>query len=98
MTVTNPESGRWWYLDLVAEFPELEIYTGHGWGPDQELGQLELGDHWLIKPIYITIHIAHQNRFRQSTQPRSFRRNVFARMRNRDEKGFHICLTNKYAG
>lgn len=42
------EPGRWWYLDLAAEFPELEIYTGHGWGPDQELGQLELGERVMI--------------------------------------------------
>ena len=42
MTVQAP--GRWWYLDLAAEFPELEIYSGHGWGPVQELGLIELGD------------------------------------------------------
>ncbi len=35
---------RWWYLDLAAEFPELEIYSGHGWGPVQELGLVELGE------------------------------------------------------
>jgi hypothetical protein len=34
---------RWWHLDLMARYPELEIYTG-GWGPDQELGLIELGD------------------------------------------------------
>lgn len=34
---------RWWYLDLAADFPELEIYTGHGWRPEQETGLLELG-------------------------------------------------------
>jgi hypothetical protein len=50
---------RWWYLDLAAEFPELEIYTGHGWGPEQETGQLELGERvmteealWLVTWIY----------------------------------------------
>jgi hypothetical protein len=38
------EPGRWWYFELAAEFPELEIYSGHGWGPDQELSQYELGE------------------------------------------------------
>ncbi len=37
------EAGRWWYLELAAEFPELEIYSG-GWGAEQELGLIELGD------------------------------------------------------
>lgn len=35
---------RWWYLDLGAEFPQIEMYTGHGWGPEQELGLIELGE------------------------------------------------------
>jgi hypothetical protein len=50
---------RWWHLDLAAGFPGLEIYTGHGWGPDQELSTIELGervmDHeadWLFTRIY----------------------------------------------
>ena len=34
---------KWWYLDLQADFPELEIYTG-GWGPGQELDLIELGE------------------------------------------------------
>jgi hypothetical protein len=42
--MTDTEVSRWWYLDLAAEFPMLEIYTGHGWGPAQELGQYELGE------------------------------------------------------
>jgi hypothetical protein len=42
--MTTEASGRWWYLDLAAEFPGLEIYTGHGWGPAQELGLVELGE------------------------------------------------------
>jgi hypothetical protein len=42
--MTDTEISRWWYLDLAAEFPELEIYSGHGWGPEQELGDTELGD------------------------------------------------------
>ena len=36
-------SQQWWYLELVADFPELEIYTGPGWGPAQELAEIELG-------------------------------------------------------
>lgn len=51
--------GRWWYLDLAADFPELEIYTGPGWGPEQELGQYELGERvmeeetlWLFTWLY----------------------------------------------
>jgi hypothetical protein len=42
--VTAPAISRWWYLELAAGFPELEIYTGHGWGPDEELAGVELGD------------------------------------------------------
>jgi hypothetical protein len=34
---------KWWYLDLAADFPELEIYHG-GWKAEQETGLLELGD------------------------------------------------------
>lgn len=51
--------GRWWYLDLAAEYPEPEIYVGHGWGPAQELGLIELGERvmteealWLLTWIY----------------------------------------------
>lgn len=53
------ELSRWWYLDLAAEFPELEIYSGSGWGPAQELALIELGErvldeetHWLFTHIY----------------------------------------------
>ena len=35
---------QWWYLELAADFPGLEIYTGHGWGPAQELAGIELGE------------------------------------------------------
>ncbi len=52
------QPGRWWYLDLAADFPELEIYYG-GWRAEQETGLLELGervmDHevdWLCTRIY----------------------------------------------
>ncbi len=52
------EPGRWWYLELAAQFPELEIYSG-GWGPAQELGLIELGDRvmtaealWLFTWLY----------------------------------------------
>lgn len=41
--------GRWWYLDLAREFPELEIHSGHGWGPEQELGTIELGDRVMLE-------------------------------------------------
>jgi hypothetical protein len=34
---------RWWYLELAAGFPELEIYRG-GWKAEQETGLLELGE------------------------------------------------------
>jgi hypothetical protein len=60
------EPGRWWYLELAAEFPELEIYSGHGWGPAEELGQYELGErvmdheaHWLFTRIYSTPRDRH---------------------------------------
>lgn len=26
-----PGVSKWWYLDLAAEFPELEIYMGDLW-------------------------------------------------------------------
>ena len=57
--MTDPVPGRWWYLELATEFPELEIYTGHGWGPEQELGTIELGErvmtaeaYWLFTRLY----------------------------------------------
>lgn len=57
--MTTAGLSRWWYLDLAAEFPELEIYTGHGWGPAEELAQLELGErvieyetYWLFTWVY----------------------------------------------
>lgn len=57
---------RWWYLDLAAEFPELEIYHSHGWGPAQELGLAELGDRvmteealWLPTLFYSTARDRH---------------------------------------
>lgn len=40
---------KWWYLDLMADYPELEIYTG-GWGPDQELELIELGERVVTCP------------------------------------------------
>lgn len=59
MTAGPETLSKWWYLDLAAEFPELEIYTGHGWGPAQELGIIELGERvmtheawWLFTWIY----------------------------------------------
>lgn len=42
--IVTETASRWRYLDLAADFPELEIYTGHGWGPEQETGLLELGE------------------------------------------------------
>jgi hypothetical protein len=52
------EASRWWYQELAAKFPELEIYTG-GWGAAEELGQYELGErvmehetYWLFTWIY----------------------------------------------
>jgi hypothetical protein len=60
------ELSRWWYLDLAAEFPELEIYSGHGWGPAQELGLIELGErvmdseaNWLFTWVYSTERDRH---------------------------------------
>lgn len=57
---------RWWYLELSAEFPELEIYNGHGWGPDQELGLIERGERvmdaetdWLFTWIYSSARDRH---------------------------------------
>jgi hypothetical protein len=56
--VTETTASRWWYLDLAADFPELEIYYG-GWKAEQELGLLELGERvmneeasWLFTWIY----------------------------------------------
>jgi len=34
---------RWWYLDLAARYPGIEMYHG-GWRGDQETALLELGD------------------------------------------------------
>lgn len=66
MTATGEAPGRWWHLELAAEFPELEIYTGHGWGPDQELGQYELGERvmeeeslWLFTWFYSDAKARH---------------------------------------
>ena len=63
--MTDTVLSRWWYLDLMAEFPELEIYTG-GWGPEQELADIELGDRvtteealWLTTWIYSTERDRH---------------------------------------
>jgi hypothetical protein len=36
--------GPWQSLELAAAFPELEMYSGHGWGPEQELDLIELGE------------------------------------------------------
>jgi len=30
-------------------YPELEIYTGNGWGPAQELGTIELGGRVMLE-------------------------------------------------
>jgi hypothetical protein len=56
--VVTEQLSRWWYLDLAADFPELEIYSG-GWKAEQELGLIELGqrvmDHeagWLFTWVY----------------------------------------------
>jgi len=49
---------KWWYLDLHADYPELEMYYG-GWKSEQELDLLELGDRvmdhqaaWLFTWVY----------------------------------------------
>lgn len=55
--MTHPIS-KWWYLDLAADYPEIEMYSG-GWKATQELALLELGDRvmhheaaWLFTWIY----------------------------------------------
>jgi hypothetical protein len=59
VTATSQQPGRWWHLDLASGFPELEIYSGHGWRPEQELGLAELGERvmdeealWMFTRIY----------------------------------------------
>lgn len=56
--MSTEELSRWWYLDLHAGYPELEMYYG-GWKSEQELGLLELGERvmdaetgWLLTWIY----------------------------------------------
>jgi hypothetical protein len=46
--MSAPAVSKWWYLDLAAEFPELEIYMG-GWKSGQERDLLELGDRVMIE-------------------------------------------------
>jgi hypothetical protein len=50
---------RWWYLDLSADFPELEIRFSSAGGPEWELGLVERGERvmeyeasWIITWIY----------------------------------------------
>ena len=52
------EISRWWYLDLAADFPDLEIHFG-GWKAEQETSLIELGERvmnaeadWLLTWIY----------------------------------------------
>jgi hypothetical protein len=54
-------TSNWWWLDLSADYPELEIYHG-GWKADQERDLLELGDRvliaeadWMLTWIYSTL-------------------------------------------
>ena len=53
-------TSRWWYLDLAAEFPQLEIYTGRGWRGTDETLQVELGERVMTEqafqlPIYTSL-------------------------------------------